>query len=217
MEKARSHYWQRRLKNIKEALEKNGFDVYLADDTAQARRVVEEEILPGVNPGSVAWGGSMTFLSTGIYESIKERTDWDVVDTFEKGLREEEKLDRRRRALFVDLFITGTNAVTEKGQLVNLDMYGNRVAAITFGPRYVLILLGRNKLVADLEGAMARIKDYAAPINAMRLDKKTPCAQTSFCEECTSPDRICNTWIITEKSFPPKRVKVVLIDQDLGI
>ncbi|HIJ68795.1 MAG TPA: lactate utilization protein, partial [Deltaproteobacteria bacterium] len=129
----------------------------------------------------------------------------------------EEMLERRRRSLLVDLFITGTNAVTETGKLVNLDMLGNRVAGITFGPRNVIILAGRNKVVPDIEDAMMRVKNYAAPANAMRLDKKTPCVKTSICEECRSLDRICNTWTITEKSFPKGRIKIVLINEDLGL
>ena len=96
-------------------------------------------------------------------------------------------------------------------------MTGNRVAGITFGPRNVIILAGRNKVVPDLEDAMLRVKNYAAPANAMRLDKKTPCVKTSICEECRSPERICNTWTITEKSFPKGRIKVVLINEDLGL
>jgi hypothetical protein len=100
---------------------------------------------------------------------------------------------------------------------VNLDMMGNRIGGITFGPKNVIILLGRNKIVPDLDDAMFRIKNYVAPINAMRLDMNTPCSKTSYCEECKSPDRICNTWTITEKSFPKGRVKIVLINEDLGL
>lgn len=96
-------------------------------------------------------------------------------------------------------------------------MIGNRIGGITFGPRSVVILAGRNKIVPDLEAAMKRIRNFTAPVNAMRLDKKTPCCKTSHCEDCKSPDRICNTWTITEKSFPKGRVKVVLINEDLGL
>jgi hypothetical protein len=116
----------------------------------------------------------------------------------------------------VDLFVTGSNAITVDGTLVNLDMIGNRVGALTFGPRNVIVLAGRNKIVTDLDEAMYRIKNYVAPVNAMRLDKKTPCIKTSYCQDCKSPDRICNTWTITEKAFPPKRIKVVLVNEDLG-
>jgi hypothetical protein len=115
-----------------------------------------------------------------------------------------------------DLFITGTNAVTETGQLVNLDMIGNRIAALTFGPKQVLLFIGRNKIVADRAAAIERVKNYAAPVNVMRLEKKSPCGQTGRCENCSSPDRICNTWTITEKSFPKHRVKIVLINEEMG-
>jgi len=81
----------------------------------------------------------------------------------------------------------------------------------------VVVVVGRNKIVPDLEEAMLRIKNYAAPANTVRLDKKTPCVKTSYCEECKSPDRICNTWTITEKSFPKGRVKVILINEDWGL
>ena len=174
------------------------------------------EILPKTGAKSVSWGGSLTFTSTGLYDAIKDRPGLEILDVFDKGLSGEKKSELRRRALLVDLFITGTNAVTETGKLVNLDMYGNRVAAITFGPKNVVILVGRNKIVPDVDEGMFRIKNYAAPINSMRLDKKTPCVKTSYCEDCKSPDRICNTWTITEKSFPKGRVKVVLINEDMG-
>jgi hypothetical protein len=96
-------------------------------------------------------------------------------------------------------------------------MIGNRVGALTFGPKNVVVLTGRNKIVADLDNAMSRIKDYVAPANAMRLDMKTPCVSTGYCEDCRSPSRICNTWTITEKSYPKGRVKIILINKDLGI
>ena len=159
----------------------------------------------------------MTFIATGLYDAVKGHPDIEVLDTFNKSLSPEDALELRRQSLLVDLFITGTNAVTETGELVNLDMTGNRVAGITFGPKHVVILVGRNKIVPDLEAAMTRIKEYVAPANAMRLDKKVPCVKTSYCEECKAPDRICNTWTITEKSFPKGRTKVVLINENLGL
>ena len=218
MDKPIDNYWKLRLADLKAALESNNFDVYLADDRQAACRIVLEDIIPKLNAKSVSWGGSMTVqVATGLYERLKDHPDLDVLDTYDKKLSDEQKQELRRQALLADLFITGTNAITESGQLVNLDMIGNRIGALTFGPKYVVILVGRNKLAANLDEAMYRIKNYAAPTNAMRLDKKTPCVKTSFCEECKSPDRICNSWTITEKSFPKARVKVVLINEDLGL
>jgi len=216
MDKPIENYWKIRLANLKEALEANNFEVFVANNTEDAKKVVLEQIIPRTGAQSVSWGGSVTLVSTGLYDALKESTDMEVLDTYDKKPSPEESLERRRRSLLVDLFLSGTNAVTESGQLVNLDMYGNRIGGITFGPKHVIILVGRNKITTDLDEAMTRIKDYAAPVNTMRLDKKTPCAKTSYCEECKSPDRICNSWVITEKSFPKGRVKVVLINQDLG-
>jgi hypothetical protein len=159
----------------------------------------------------------MTFVATGLYDLLKTRPDLDVIDTFDKTITPEQIVERRRQALLVDLFITGSNAITEQGTLVNLDMIGNRVAAITFGPKNVVVLAGRNKIAPDLEEALYRVKNQTAPTNAMRLDKRTPCVKTSYCEDCKSPDRICNHWTITEKSFPKGRIKVILINEVLGI
>jgi len=209
-------FWKIRLESVKRALEENNFQVYLSDSVAEARRTVLEDILPGTEARSVSWGGSATFIETGLYEALKGREGLLVIDTYDRTISPGENLERRRQALHADLFFTGTNAVTEGGTLVNLDMIGNRVAALTFGPKHVVVLAGRNKVVCDLEDAMVRVKNYAAPVNALRLGKKTPCSATSFCDDCKSADRICNTWTITEKSFPKHRVKVILINEDLG-
>lgn len=217
MEKPTDFFWQTRLADLKKELEANNFEAHIAEDAAQAKDIVLKEILPKLDVKSVSWGGSMTFTGIGLYDEFKNRSDLEIIDVYDRSLPPEEFTERRRQSLLTDLFITGTNAVTETGMLVNLDMMGNRVAALTFGPKNVIVLMGRNKIVSDLEDAMGRIKGHAAPMNAMRLDKKTPCVKTSYCEECKSPDRICNTWTITEKSFPKGRVKVVLINEDLGL
>lgn len=217
MDKPITNYWKLRLTDIKAALESNNFEVYLADNKEDAHKIVLEEIIPQLNPKTLSWGGSMTVIASGLYHHLKENSDLEIIDTVDSKIPNEEKIERRRQSLLVDLFITGTNAVTEAGQLVNLDMIGNRIGALTFGPKWVIILVGRNKITADLDEAMFRVKNYAAPANSMRLDKKTPCVKTSYCEECKSPDRICNTWTITEKCFPKGRVKVVLINEDLGL
>ena len=210
-------FWKIRLEETKKQLESNNFQVFIVKNLDQVKQTVLNEILPSTIAKSISWGGSMTFMATGLYDVLKKREDLTIIDTFEKGLSQQETIDRRRRSLLVDLFITGTNAITEGGQLVNLDMIGNRICGITFGPKYVIVLVGRNKIVPDLESAIYRIKNYSAPANSMRLEKKNPCVKTSFCEECKSPDRICNTWTITEKSFPKERVKIVLINDELGL
>ncbi len=211
------HYWKTRLGELAETLESNNFQAFVAENAADAKEIVLEKLIPEISPESVSWGGSMTFVATGLYDALLGRGGIEVIDAAAKDISMEEKIERRRQALLVDLFFTGTNAVTEAGQLVNLDMIGNRVAAMTFGPKNVVVLVGRNKIVPDLEDAMVRIKDYAGPVNAMRLDMKTPCVKSGRCMDCDSPQRICNTWTISEKSFPKNRVTVILINEDLGL
>lgn len=211
------HYWQLRLERLAQVLEKNHFEAHVAENVEQAKALALDTLIPAIRPKRISWGGSMTFVSTGLYQELCATDQFEVLDTFDKKTSAEEKSELRRQALLVDLFITGTNAVTEDGMLVNLDMIGNRVAALTFGPKNVIVFVGRNKVVPNLKSAMERIKNYTAPANVMRLDKKTPCANTSWCDNCKSPDRICNCWTITEKCFPKKRIKVVLINAALGL
>jgi len=167
-------YWHTRLTNLKETLEGNNFEVFIAENAGHAKTIVEDKIIPQTGAKSISWGGSMTFINSGLYEALKDRKDLEVLDTYDKSLSDEQKMEKRRAALLVDLFIMGTNAITQAGELVNLDMIGNRVGGLIFGPKNVVILAGHNKIVPDLEAAMGRIKNYVAPINTKRLGKKTP-------------------------------------------
>ncbi|KUG28967.1 transcriptional regulators of sugar metabolism [hydrocarbon metagenome] len=207
----------KRLEAARKALTANNFEVHVAADAATAAELVLTRIIPETGARSFSFGGSGTVASLGLVAALLGNSEYDVLNTTDKSLPPAKMYELRRQALLVDCFLTGTNAVTETGQLVNLDMIGNRVGAMHFGPRHVIVVAGRNKIVSGVDEGMRRIRNFAAPANAMRLDKKTPCVKTSFCQDCKSPERICNVWTITEKSFPAGRVKVVLIDQDLGI
>ena len=209
-------FWSGKLEKVKDNLTSNNFNAFVADNEKDAVDIVTKTIIPKISPDSVSWGGSLTFKESGLYDILKKDKNLKVLDTYDHSISKEDALERRRQALLTDLFITGTNAVVENGVLVNLDMIGNRVGAITFGPKNVIILCGRNKIVSDIDAAVKRIKKYTAPVNTRRLDKKTPCAKTSECSDCRSPERICNTWVITEKSFPEKRINIILINKDLG-
>lgn len=211
-----ANYWDVRLEEVKEALEANNFEVYRAETAAEAGDLVMGKLIPESGAKSISYGGSMTMAAAGIQDRLGELEGVELLRPDAPNLSMEEKIEVRRQGLLADLYMSGTNALTEDGCLVNLDMIGNRVAAITFGPKSVIILVGRNKLVPDLESAMVRIKEYAAPVNTMRLDFKTPCVKTGHCMDCQSPARICNSWTITEKSFPKQRIKVILINEELG-
>ena len=211
-----NNYWQLRLEAVKQRLEGNKFDVYIADSAEKAKDSALSTIIPPLGAKSVSWGGSVSFVSTGLFHALKDNPDFEVMNTFDKSLPAEQMFELRRRSLMADLFITGTNAVTEDGQLVNLDMIGNRVAAIMWGPKNVLLIVGRNKICRTLDDAISRVKNYAAPVNCMKLNKKTPCAKTGVCHDCSSPDRICNYWTVTEKSFQQGRIKIILVNENLG-
>ncbi|MCP3874338.1 MAG: lactate utilization protein [Desulfobacteraceae bacterium] len=210
------NYWNLKLGAVKETLESNNFEAFIAQNAKEAKEIAINDIIPKLNIRSVSWGGSISFVSTGLFHELKDNTEIEVLNTFDTSLSNEDMMDLRRRSLLVDLFITGTNALTEAGQLVNLDMIGNRVAAMMWGPKNVIIIVGRNKICNNLEDAMIRVKNYAAPVNTMRLEKKTPCQKSGVCHDCNSPDRICNYWTIIEKSFFKKRIKVILVNEDLG-
>ena len=213
----------KQLLSVGKALEKNRFEVYVTEELSGARELVRGKVVSRITPRLVSWGDSLTVIESGILDDMRALPGIAFLDPFEEGLSGEERFARLRRALTADLFITGTNALTRDGRLVNLDMVGNRVGGITFGPKRVVILAGRNKIVPDLEGAMDRIRNYAAPANAIRHhtgghpELNPPCVKTGICSDCASPMRICNTWTITEKSFPPGRITVVLINRDLGL
>jgi L-lactate utilization protein LutB len=211
-------YWQLRLERCRRALEKNNFEVFVASDVQDAGAIFKNRIFPGLEVHKASWGDSMTLQATGVLNLVREDPGIHMIETFDPQQSPEERLERRRQALLADLFFTGTNAVTETGVLVNLDMVGNRVAGLTFGPKHVVLFIGRNKIVPTLDDAMQRVRQIAAPANAIRhTGLKTPCRKTAACMECSSPDRICNTWCITERCFPTGRIKIVLIDQDLGL
>jgi len=205
-----------RLDETAKALIKNNFAAHVVDTAQDAKNLVMGTLIPGFKPESVSFGGSMTIVDSGIYESVKAMPGVKIFDTYNYSLPPAEMIELRRQALLADLFITSTNAVTAQGTLVNLDGSGNRVASLTFGPKKVIVLAGRNKLCSDEFTAMERIRDLAAPVNAARLNRKTPCVATHHCEDCPSPERICNTWTITVKSAPKERTTVILINEDLG-
>ena len=162
----------------------------------------------------VSWGGSVTLKDTGVLEFLKKgnykTVDRDTAETPEKLLQ------LNINAFSADYYFTGTNAITMDGKLVNIDGRGNRIAAMSYGPKNVIVVSGINKVVPDEEEALSRIKNYAAPLNAMRLSKETPCVSSGKCECCFEPGCICSYTVITRRSHTPGRLKVFLVGETLG-
>ena len=173
---------------VVKALEKNNFKAYYVSDRAAATEKVFSLIPDGATVGV---GGSWTLKELGIPEQL-EKDGHTVYDHNKAGLTMEESMALRRKELLCDVFISGTNAVTLDGQLVNTDGSGNRVAAMSFGPQKVVVVIGVNKIVPDLDAAMERIELYAAPINNKRLDRPNPCTITGMCMDCQGATRISN-------------------------
>jgi len=200
-----------RAKKCVEALRKNGFDAgfYPHAESLRTRVLAECE-----RAESIGFGGSLSIQDLGIFEALegkgKRLLDHGRVPS-------EKKAETRLGQLTCDLFLTGTNAVTLDGCLVNLDMNGNRTNAMTFGPKKTVVVAGGQKVVSDVGEALRRIKAVAAPRNTKRLKLSTPCATSGFCEDCDSPQRICRVYSIIERKPPHSDITVLLCGEPMGL
>lgn len=162
----------------------------------------------------VSWGGSMSLGEIGLLEALK-KGPYNVLDR-STATTNEESLELQRKAFFSDFYFLSTNAITMDGILYNIDGTGNRVAAMIYGPKEVIIIAGINKVCLDEEEALKRISNVAAPINTLRLNKNTPCTTLGKCAQCLTPDTICSHTVITRNSKPAGRIKVILVEETLG-
>ena len=196
-----------------EKLEKRRMEGSYAATVAQAK----DEVIAMITAGaSVFRCGSMTATYTGLWDSIAELPEVKLIDPYEPGIPPEEGLARRQQGMAADFMIASSNAITLDGKLVNLDGMGNRVAAMAFGPKKVILMVGMNKVTPDLESAIARVKHYAVPVNNIRYSLKNPCVETGLCHDCKTPTRICNMWSIIEGHMIGKRIHVKLIGEFVG-
>lgn len=205
------------LETCAAALRKHHFETAIVKNAAEAfeRMKTETELLA---PATVSFGDSETMRATGILDFLRTDPRYELLDGFDPSMPRPERIEIRRRGLLADLFITGVNALTTKGTLHWLDMVGNRIAPVAFGPRRVILVAGRNKIVSDRRAAEERIRNIAAPRNVARHPGfRTPCARTGVCMDCDSPDRICNTRTEMMRCYPERRILVILIDEDLGL
>ena len=182
------------------------------------RKQAVEEILKMIPDNAlVGLGGSETIIETGLVDALRKR-NIRLLDRYKEGVSKEEVDAMRREGLLSDVYIASSNAITVDGKLVNMDGTGNRVAAMIFGPKKVVLMAGMNKVVRTVEEAISRIKNHAAPLNAVRVNKETPCYHLGYCNDphCFPPNRICSQLVILESSMVPGRVTVVLVGEDLG-
>ncbi|WP_371296899.1 lactate utilization protein [Ruminococcus sp.] len=192
-------------------LESRNMEAYFVKTKEEALKKALELIPEG---SSISWGGTASAKEIGLLDAVHEG-NYEVYDR-EEVQTPELKNEIAHKALDCDFFIGSTNALAENGVMVNIDGNANRVAAFAFGPKNVLLIVGMNKVVKSEEDAMSRARNEAAPINAQRFGLDTPCSKNGMCYDCKSPDCICCQILITRYSRAAKRIKVILVDENLG-
>ncbi len=205
---------EQKCRKAVESLEKNGFTAVYC---ATGREAFDYIVAEAAEAGSVGFGGSMTVADLNVIERL-QKMGKELLIHGAPGLSPEERLAIMRRQLTCDLFLAGTNALTLSGWLVNIDGVGNRAASMFFGPKKVIVVAGRNKLVdGGIQEAVDRIKEWASPPNARRLNYKTPCGTTGFCSDCNSPDRICRVTTVIDRKPRLTDLRVLVVNEDMGL
>jgi L-lactate utilization protein LutB len=206
--------FEQKCEKAVESLGKNGFTAVYCKT---ARLALDYIVREAETADTVGFGGSLSVADLPVADRLRDMGKELLMHSL-PGLSLEERLAVMRRQLTCDLFLTGANAVTLSGSIVNIDATGNRVASMFFGPKKVIVVAGRNKLVdGDAESAIKRIKDCSSPPNAKRLNFNTPCAKTGFCSDCNSPDRICRITTILDRKPRMTDMRVLVVNEEMGL
>ncbi len=200
---------QQQLARTKAALEQNNMEAYIVATTAEVLPLIEQLVPAGA---TVSNGGSETLVECGVMDHLRSGR-YHFLD------RDAPSVDKHaifRASFSADAYISSANAVTQQGEIFEVDGNANRVAAIAYGPASVILVVGKNKLVPDIDAARQRNCAISGPANARRVGAATPCVPTGVCSDCQSPDRICCTELILKQQRVKNRIKVILVDEDLG-
>lgn len=195
-----------------EALKKNNMNGYYAKNRDEVIELIKDIVKEG---SKVAVGGSETLSELGILEHLRSGR-YDFLDRYKDGLTREEVTNIFKQSFLADAYLSSCNAITENGELYNVDGNGNRVAAMLYGPDKVIVICGINKIVKDVDEAIKRNREISAPMNAKRLNKKTPCTKVGYCMNCNSPERICNEYTLIKKQRSSERMYVIFLNENLG-
>ena len=204
-------YYDKRGPILVKNLKSRHFDAYYCTDKAAALEKALELIPKG---STVGWGGCMSAEEIGLIDAVRSG-EYTAIDRA-TGKTPEEVVALMKKCLTADVFLTGANALTMDGQMVNIDGAGNRVAAIVYGPESVIVIAGMNKVCDTMEAAMARARNVAAPVNNQRFDNENPCKFTGTCANCKSVTCICNQILVTRHCRPVNRIKFILVGENLG-
>ena len=204
-------YYEKRAQVLIQNLKSRHFDAYYCPDAASALEKALE-LIPA--DATVSWGGALSAEQIGLIDAVREK--YSVIDRA-TGKTPEEFTALMKKALTADVFLTGANAISMDGQMVNIDGTGNRVAAIVYGPDKVLVIAGMNKVCDTIEEAVQRARNVAAPMNKQRFPNQTPCEVTGKCGDCKAEGCICNQILITRHCRPAGRIQFILVGETLGM
>ena len=202
---------QKILRTI-EALNKNNMNGYLVNTKEELIEKIKELVKEN---STVSCGGSMSLFETGIIDHLRSGR-YKFLDRYEEGLSREEVTKIFKESFFADAYFASSNAVTEDGKLYNVDGNGNRVAAMMFGPEKVILVVGVNKIVKNIDEAVIRNKEISAPTNAKRLNKMTPCTKVGYCMDCKSNDKICREFTVISSQVNKDRIHVIFMNENIG-
>ena len=205
-------YYQKRGQILVKNLKSRHFDAWYCEDKASALEKALELIPEG---STVGWGGALSAQQIGLMDAVNAG-NYRAIDR-DQCKTPEEKLQAAKESMFADVFLTGANALSLDGQMVNNDGTGNRVAAIIYGPGTVLVIAGMNKVMDTLDAAMTRARTVAAPMNKQRFPNQTPCELTGTCGDCKAEGCICNQIVITRHCRPAGRIKFIIVGEELGL
>ncbi|MBQ8621066.1 MAG: lactate utilization protein [Oscillospiraceae bacterium] len=204
-------YYEKRAQVLLKNLRSRHFEAYYCADREEALAKALELIPKGA---SVGWGGALSAQQIGLMDALNAG-DYNAIDR-DKAATPAEREQAMKKCLLADVFVTGANALSLDGQMVNIDGNGNRVAPIVYGPDSVVVIAGMNKVVDSLEDAVRRARTVAAPMNKQRFPLQTPCEITGTCADCKSDGCICNQMLITRNCKPAGRIKFVIVGEELG-
>ena len=194
------------------SLKKNGMNGCLVNSHEELIEKINELTNDG---DTVSCGGSMSLFETGVIDYLRSGK-YNFLDRYEEGLSKDDLKKLYRDTFSADVYFTSTNAITEKGELYNVDGNGNRVAAMLYGPDKVIIIAGVNKIVTNIEEAIKRNERVSAPANCKRLNRATPCVKVGHCMDCYSEERICNEYTIIKRQGNKNRIHVIFLNEELG-
>ena len=202
---------QKVLRTI-ESLNKNNMNGYLVNTNEELIEKIKELVGEGA---TVSCGGSVSLFETGVMDHLRSGR-YKFLDRYEEGLSKEEITNIFKESFFADAYFASSNAVTEDGKLYNVDGNGNRVAAMLFGPEKVILIVGVNKIVKNIDEAVMRNREISAPANAKRLNKLTPCTKVGYCVDCKGSDKICREFTVISSQGDKDRIHVIFMNKEIG-